>query len=173
MYLQKCITTLILLTYANPLTDTHYSVTSMPPMDRLAAWYKIITESYRGEPNDSTRRLRRFTKPLRVVHLDPFLKIDAQLYQRSLLSRSTLSVQALIAPHTLYLRHAWMQNLLVLQWLLGHVLLATLALYQTLRTIRIATARLLASRRLLCSRMALALCSPARTSSTGQRPETR
>jgi len=134
-YARRLLTIVLILTYANPLTDTHYSVASMPHMDKFSAWYKVITESYRGEPDDATKQLRSFTKPLRMLNMDPFLKIDTQLYKRTLLRHSPLKLRALIAPHTSYLQHAWVQNALVLQWLIGHVLIATLSMWYTVRTV--------------------------------------
>jgi len=104
-YARRFSALVLLLTYANPLTDTHYSATSMPQMDKFLAWYKVIIESYKGEPNDSTKQLRAFTKLLRMVNLDPFMKIDTQLYKRTLIRHAPLSLRALIAPHTLYLQH--------------------------------------------------------------------
>lgn len=158
-YTRRLLTLTLLLTYANPLTDTHYSAVSLPPMDTVSAWYKVITESYKGEPDDATKRLRAFTKPLRMVNLDPFLKIDTQLYKCSILRRSPLTLRALIAPHTLYLQHAWLQNALVLQWLIGHGLIAALSIWCTIRTV---AARV----RLPCrTTVAPVLCSPVRTRS--------
>ena len=36
-YARRLLTIVLILTYANPLTDTHYSVASMPHMNRFSA----------------------------------------------------------------------------------------------------------------------------------------